>query len=181
MASLLTSSLPKLQTFLRVRAHKELLRHESASDLVQSVCREALERTSKVEFANEIQFRTWLYQLAIGKLVDRKRHHGAAKRGGGAPMAWLHAADSTVASADRSPCEVVIDRERQAAVCEALTHLNALDFEVVSMARFFDLPHKEIARHLGKSEVAVRKILSRALARLASLARATSGSSTTVG
>ena len=35
------------------------------------------------------------------------------------------------------------------------------------MARFLGMSHAEIAEETGKSEVAVRKVLSRALARLA--------------
>ena len=41
--------------------------------------------------------------------------------------------------------------------------------EVILMARLMGLSHKEIAAELGKSEVAVRTMLSRALAELADL------------
>ncbi len=164
----LTASLPKLRAFVRLRCQRDLLQHESTSDLVQSVCGEALRQADNATFANDLVFRSWLYHLAIGKLVDRRRYHSAGKRSGASSASY---ADVTfVACDDPSPSKALILDEERAAVSRAMRRLSPIEFEVVSMARFFDLPHAAIAKHLGKSEVAVRKVLSRALTRLASLA-----------
>ena len=48
----------------------------------------------------------------------------------------------------------------------AFDRLTAEQREVVSLARILRLPHKEIAARMGKSEVAVRSLLSRALVAL---------------
>jgi hypothetical protein len=53
---------------------------ESASDLVQSLCREVLSDLSRFEYRGEVAFRHWLYTQAAHKLIDRHRGLTAEKR-----------------------------------------------------------------------------------------------------
>lgn len=165
---LLTATLPRLRSFLQRRVQPEILKCESLHDLVQSVCREALKDPDRTSFANETVFRSWLCRIALNKLVDRKRTHGSARRGGKAVTESLVDPGAVLASPDRTPVEAAIHAEEHTRLVAALCSLTREEFAVVEMSKFFGMPHQEIARTLGKTTVAVRKMLSRSLAKLAS-------------
>ena len=72
-----------------------------------------------------------------------------------------------LASLGVSPSRHASVREELHAIEGAFDSLSEEQREVVTMSRLLGLSHAAIAYRLGKSEVAVRKILSRGLARLA--------------
>ena len=51
----------------------QLRAKESASDLVQSVCREVLGRLDRFQHGGEAGFRHWLYATALRKVRDLLR------------------------------------------------------------------------------------------------------------
>ena len=66
-----------------------------------------------------------------------------------------------------TPSSAAIARERIEALDRALAKLPEEQRRVVLLHKLVGLPHAEVARELEKSEVAVRSLLHRALARLA--------------
>ena len=68
-----------------------------------------------------------------------------------------------------SPSGEAIDRKRIAAIEAAFDRLPETYREVITYSRVLGLSHAEIAEQLGKSEVAVRSLLHRALAHLTTL------------
>ena len=70
-----------------------------------------------------------------------------------------------------TPREAAIDRERHERIEEAMLLLPAEYREVIVLARQEELSHAKIGERLGRSEMAVRKLLSRAMARLVLLTR----------
>lgn len=169
---LLEANLDSLRAFLRARASGGLRAKLDHSDLVQSVCREALDGAQDFEFRDEAQFRSWLYTLALRKLVEKQRHYAADKRDaqrelpvdaeGGAEKAQLHGY-----LAETTPSLVAVGREEASRLQEALAALSDEQREIIVLARFAELSHAEIATRLEKSEESCRKALSRALLRLA--------------
>lgn len=177
--ALLERHLFALRAYLRLKTGRLIRARESASDLVQSVCREALADLSRVECADEAAFRGWLYAIATHKVLNRAGFYTAEKRdaarevtlGGGAAggetsdeQGLLEAYGSIC-----TPSRDAVVREEIARIEAAFDRLPDEHREVILLARFEDLSHRQIAERLGKSEEAIRKSLSRARARLALL------------
>ncbi len=172
-AQLLEAHLGLLRAFIRLRAGPLLRAKESVTDLVQSTCRELLEHQERFRHVGDAQFRSWLFATATRKVLDRARFYDAEKRRAGRetalPASALPDADVSCLyqSLFPSPSEVAMGREEAARVEVAFDLLPEEFREVILLARVAGLPHVEIGARLGRTEAAVRTLLSRALARLA--------------
>ena len=69
--ALMRRHLPDLRVFVRAKSGPQLRAQESCSDLVQTVCREALQSVERYEWRGEGSFRRWLFTLALNKLRNR--------------------------------------------------------------------------------------------------------------
>lgn len=157
---------------MRLRTGGAVKLHESTSDLVQSVCREALADLSALKTDDEASFRAWLCDAALHKIVDRARYHAAARRDAGRRAPSGDGTDAALLAEYAtfcSPSRVAMAREEAARIEAAFAKLPDDYREVIALARVAGLPHRELAARLGKSEEAVRKTLQRACARLAML------------
>lgn len=163
---LLERHLPALRAFVRLKAGGVLLDKESCSDLAQSVCRDVLEQADRFRFGGEAEFRRWLFTTAMRKIADRAEHWRAQKRDAGRERAGLDEQELRGLAAFYTPSSHAVAREELARVEAAFALLAPEKQEVVLMARLMGMSHAEIAAAVGKSEVAVRSILSRALAEL---------------
>jgi RNA polymerase sigma-70 factor (ECF subfamily) len=149
---------------------------ESGSDLAQSVCREVLAhlRDQRLEFRGEAEFRQWLFNAAALKLKEKRRYWGTDKR---AAQREVHV-DSSSGSGLRerfflsmcTPSQVALQREELERLERAFAGLAPAQREIIELAHFQDRPHSEIAAQLSISEAHSRVLLSRALARLSTLA-----------
>ena len=168
VTTLLQQQLPGLRAYIRMKAGKELLALESSSDLAQSVCRDILENLGRFQYDGEGAFRKWLFTTALRKIADRYEFYQAGRRN------IRREASTGGDDAILEACRGFYTPSRQAAAREDLarleTCLRSLDDdkrEVILLSRMVGLSHAEIAAEMGKTEVAVRKLLSRALAELA--------------
>lgn len=169
VSALLQQHLPALRAFVRLKAGPSLLAKESTSDLAQSVCRDVLENADRFRFGGEAEFRKWLFTTAMRKIADRAEHWRAGKRDQGKERAGLDDEEMKGMAGIYSPSSQAAAREELARVEAAFTKLSAEKQEVVLMSRLMGLSHAQIAADLGKTEVAVRSILSRALAEIATM------------
>ena len=161
---------PALEGYLRFRVGKALREHESCSDLTQSVCREILVDADELEFRDDRSFRSLLLQAADRKIVERHRYHHRQKRD--VERTQFMADVDTVAGARSggpSPSDEAELREEARHLRDALDELPDDYRQVLVLSQIVGLPHREIARCTGRSEVATRKMASRAIARLATL------------
>jgi RNA polymerase sigma-70 factor (ECF subfamily) len=178
--ALLEQHLPGLRAFVRLRSGALLRQKESNSDLVQSVCRDVLENLGRFEHGGETGFKQWLYRTALRKIADRYEYWGAKKRAGGreVPIDPSSSSRGSVSSAGDeqllgayrafcSPSQHAIAREELERVEGAFERLAEDQREVILLAKIVGLSRVEIAQQLGKSEGAIRTMLSRALADLA--------------
>ncbi len=170
---LLQRFLPGLRGFLRLRAGKMLLDKESCSDLAQSVCRDVLENMDAFRYGGEAGFRSWLFTTALRKLADRYEYYRAAKRNAGReqPRDQHATIDELVAGYSPlfSPSQHAVAHEELGRIATAFSKLPDEQQQVILMARMMDLSRTEIAEEMGRSEGAVRTLLSRSLARLAEM------------
>ena len=175
MGEELESHLGALRAFVHLRLGRALRAKEETQDLVQSVCREVLAELPARAAADPgtgSGFRRWLFHAAENKIRDRWRHWRREKRD---PAREVDL-DSTRAADEDAACQLAswITPSRQAASREELARLERIfcelpaDYrEVIVLARLRGWSHERIAQRLGRSEIATRTLLSRALARLA--------------
>ncbi|MEZ5989702.1 MAG: sigma-70 family RNA polymerase sigma factor [Planctomycetota bacterium] len=176
---LLDRYLPGLRAWVRLKAGGALLRKESSSDIVQSVCRDVLENLDRFRFDGEVGFRKWLYRTAQRKIADRYEYYKAQKRdiGREESVAAAYGADASVAEAELlqayhticTPSRHAMGREEIARIEGAFDALDEDQRKVVLMAKVLGMTRAEIGAELGKSEGAVRTMLYRAMARLSEL------------
>lgn len=166
LRDLLARHVGKLRTYVRLHSDHALRARESCSDLVQSVCRECLEDLDSFTFQGEPEFRKWLFQKAMAKLIGRWRYWDAERRDPGREQA-LPAEE--LRASFLSASEAAIRNEDLAALEECFDELPEDYRRVLVAARLVGQSHAEIAAEMGRNEGAVRMLLHRAMARLARL------------
>lgn len=170
LEELLQQHLPRLRAYIRLRTNRDIRARESHTDLVQSVCREVLAGSSGFEYRGDAAFRKWLYTAALRKIVERDRELRAQKRDvrrevvgdGDDDERGLFDAYATVTT----PSLVLSRRENIEALERAFDRLSDEHREIVTLARIVGLSHEEIAEQTGRSVVACRQMLRRALIKL---------------
>jgi RNA polymerase sigma factor (sigma-70 family) len=166
LADVLRAYLPRLQRFVHLRLGAQLRAREETVDIVQSTVRELLQE-ERFEWRGEVEFRAWLFQAALNKIREKGRYHGAGKRApereqGPGGDDSLGAAIADLAT----PSRFAMAREELQRLEVAFAGLTEPQREVLTLARVAGLPHAVIAARMGKSEVAVRQLLVRAMAAL---------------
>lgn len=160
---LLQRYLPQLRAFVQARLGPQLRARESSGDVVQSVCREALEQRERFDFRGEERFRAWLFTVALNKLRERHRRLHSDRRDIAREQP-IEDPDAVTALAQRlTPSQLAVGNETARTVEAALAALSAAHREVIVQARVLQLPHRVIAELSGRSEVAARQLLARAM------------------
>ena len=163
--------LPALRAYLRARGDAAFRAREDVSDIVQSACLAAFANLHQFEWRGVGSFRAWLCALAENVVRNHRHYHEAEKRDPRREQARDDSSDARLSEAYASivtPSQHAGARERIRRFEEVLDSIPTEHRDVVVMSRILGLPHAEIALRLGKSEVAVRTMLSRALVHLAS-------------
>jgi len=118
----------------------------------------------------------WLCQIAQQRIIDASRKHAAKKRdsefevalnspAGDSSREWM----SILAASMTSPSQAVAREERHGQLYAAIQALPPDVQEILRWRYVEDLPTKEIAVRLGKTDVAVRVLLSRTIQKLQEL------------
>ena len=183
---LLRRHLPSLRAFVRKNLGGGIRRRESSMDLVNSVCREALQALPRFEYRGPESFRNWLLRQAENKIRDRgrywRRERRTASRESGSLSTLLKGDDASERLAQlksyRTPSHDACAREELARAEEAFRSLPPDYREVILLARVAGLSHAEIADRMQRSPAAARTLLSRALARMATLLEDVEGEKT---
>ena len=174
---LLSRELPGLRAYVRLRAGAVLRERESASDLVQSTCREVLGSLEAFDHGGEAGFRNWLYAAALRKILNRADHWAAQKRDvqreqplqGGSPSEADDRGLADIYATLGTPSQHAIARETLDAMEAAFDRLPEDRREIIVLARIVGLDHAGIAERLGCTKATARQRLFRALAELAEL------------
>jgi len=184
LGGLLVQSLPWLEAYLRLQVGGALRQKESLSDLVQSVCVEALRDLPEFEFRGEGQFRHWLCKHALHKVINKREFHGAGKRdmarevdldrptAGGGPGSVLQCYASLC-----TPSRHAAGREELVRFEAAFDQLPDDSREAITLRRIVGLEYDEIAAAMQRSEGAIRNLVYRGLARLSAILQPPAGSS----
>jgi RNA polymerase sigma factor (sigma-70 family) len=176
VSALLQGHLPRLHAYVRLHMDRTLRAREESGDLVQSTCREVLEHARTFRFEGEAGFRRWLCTVALNKVRERLRFHHAGKRdarreergpadAGSSHERSLLECYATLATPSREAGQ----REQVLRIEAAFDRLPEAWRDVVAQNRILGMSHGEIAAMTGKTEVAVRSLLHRALVKLSAL------------
>lgn len=176
LAARILGHLPGLTRFVRRRMGPDLTARESASDIVQSTCRELLRSASSFEDRGEASFQRWLQAAAEHKLQNRSRHWRAQRRAGERPIGEGPAGGAgrdhelgpePQAPGSSRPSHDAMLREETERLARAFEALSPEYREVLKRSQIDGASHGEIAQESGRTSDAVRKLVARALARLA--------------
>lgn len=154
-------------TYVRLHAGKLILGKESASDIVQSACREVLEDLAAFEYRGESAFRQWLFKATLNKIHERGRRHRALKRDARREQQGPFDEDiDKLLPSFTTPSQVAIAEETMGRLEKAFAQLPDDYRRVITAAKLLGQTHVEIAEDMGRSKTAVRVLLHRALFRL---------------
>jgi RNA polymerase sigma-70 factor (ECF subfamily) len=163
-----------LLAFIERQLGAGLRRKVEVDDIYQELSVEAVRAYDAFNFEHREPF-SWLCQIAERRIVDaHRRYFGAKKRDAGreVPLGTPgggtgHAAiiDLLVASMT-SPTQALSRKGREARLFEALASLPKDQREALRLRYVEGLPTKEIAQRLGKSDGAIRVMLTRSLDRM---------------
>ncbi len=170
LAKLVAEHMPPLQAFVRVRAGAMLQEQESVGDLVQSVCREALDHLSAIDYRGDAQLRSWLFLLATRKILDRNKYYRRAQRDVAkrvplddhATQALLRAYGPVA-----TPSQIASAREELDRIERTVAQLPDAQRDAIAYVKLLGLGYADVARRLDVTESAVRGLVARGLATLA--------------
>ena len=163
-----------LSAFIERQLGAGLRRKVEVDDIFQEVSVAAVRAHSAVDFEHREPF-SWLCQIAERRIVDaHRRYFGAEKRDAGreVPLGTPGGGTHQVAIIDllvasmTSPTQALSRKGREARLFEALASLPEEQREALRLRYAEGLATKEIAARLGKSDGAVRVMLTRSLDRL---------------
>jgi RNA polymerase sigma-70 factor, ECF subfamily len=160
--------------FIEKQLGTALRRKVEVDDVFQEVGVEAIRALPEADLANREVF-GWLCQIAERRIIDaHRRFFGAQKRDAGREVALgtpsgdtQHAALIDLLAASMTTATQALSRKgHEIKLFEALASLPEDQREALRLRYVENLPSKEIATRLGKTDGAVRVMLTRALSRM---------------
>jgi len=143
-----------------------------ADDIVQEVSAYAFENASEIDFGDQDPF-GWFCQIAKRKVIDAGRHFNAQKRAAqrevgihGNPGASLGGIEQLLVASITSPSRAFSRKQKEYHLLQAMNQLSTEQQKVLQLRYGDNLPTREIAKQIGKSDGATRVLLSRSLKKL---------------
>lgn len=166
---------PALLAFVERRLGSALRGKVEAQDVLQELAVKALRELPKTDLTTLDPF-GWLCHLAEQCIVDGHRYISAGKRASGREMPGNVAVGegsqdliALLAASMTSPTQAVVRNERERRLLDALATFPADHREALRLRYVEGLATKEIAERTGKTDVAVRVLLSRLIRKLQEL------------
>src|SRR4029077_9448279 len=181
LAEFLCANERPLLAFVDRQLGAALRRKIEVEDIFQEVSAEALRALPDADLTDRDPF-GWLCQIAERRIIDaHRRFFGAQKRdasrevsinapgGGSSTDGSRHGIVNLLVASITSPTQALSRKGREFRLLEALKTLPEEQQEALRLRYIENLPSKEIAERLGKSDGAVRVMLTRSLQKLQSL------------
>ena len=175
LADFLESHRPQLMAFIERQLGSALRRKIEPDDVFQETSAEAVRALPTAELGDRDPF-SWLCQIAERRIIDlHRRFFGAQKRDAAreVPLGSSGGSDTQPAglinllvSSLTTPSQAFSRNAREAKLLEALEKLPEEQRTALRLRYIDDLPSKQIAERLGKSDAAVRVMLTRSLKKL---------------
>jgi RNA polymerase sigma-70 factor (ECF subfamily) len=168
---------PQLLAYIERQLSAALRRKVEPEDLLQEAASDAVRSLASMDLSNRDPF-GWLCQIAERRIIDaHRRFFGAQKRAATREVPISGATDDSrspnlinLLVASMTTASQAFSRDqRQERLLEALAQLPDEQREALRMRYVEGLPSKQIAEALGKTDGAVRVMLTRSLNRLQQL------------
>jgi RNA polymerase sigma-70 factor, ECF subfamily len=181
LAQFVEARRPQLLTYIQRQLSDGLRRKVDPEDVLQDAVAEAVRSLSSTDLSSWDPF-GWLCQIAERRIIDaHRRFFGAQKRdasrevsinapgGGSNTDGSRHGIVNLLVASITSPTQALSRKGREFRLLEALKTLPEDQQEALRLRYIENLPSKEIAERLGKSDGAVRVMLTRSLQKLQSI------------
>jgi RNA polymerase sigma-70 factor (ECF subfamily) len=164
----------RIMAFIERQLGGALRRKVEPDDIFQETSADAVRALPEIDLADRDPF-GWLCQIAERRIVDaHRRFFGAQKRDAGreVPLGQQRGGTSNVGLIDMlvasmtTPSQAFSRNAREARLMDAISQLPEEQREALRMRYVESLPSKTIAEKLGKSDAAVRVMLTRSLKKL---------------
>jgi RNA polymerase sigma-70 factor (ECF subfamily) len=176
LAQFLNLIRPQLLAFIDRQLGAALRRKIEAEDIYQEVSADAVRSLGEVDLSQRDPF-SWLCQISDRRIKDAARFFDAKKRDAGREVPLGSPGGSTgqgglinlLVASMTTPSQAFSRNAREIRLLEALEKLPEDQREALRLRYVENLPTKEIADRIGKTDAAVRVMLSRSLKRLQTL------------
>lgn len=145
-----------------------------ASDLIQQTLLDAHRGFDRFRGQSEGEWVGWLKTILQNNAVDFcRRYKGTEKRDAGREVSFAQSASQSLfqgapepSAGDDSPSQVVMQKENEILLADALSQLPEDYQEVIYLRNMQRLPFKDVAERMGRSTGAVQMLWLRALKQL---------------
>ncbi len=174
LAALLPRCRERLAALLHWRLDAASRARQVDEDIVNEVLAYASRSLRERTFASSGAFFNWLATIASSKVIDRKRHDTAEKRGGGRerPFADFHSSSlglSAFAADQTSPSEAAQRNEILERLPRAIASLTESEHRAYDLVVLCGMSREEAAQELGIAEGSLRGYLTRATAKITAM------------
>lgn len=185
LAAFLDVNRRQLLAFIGRRLGEGLRRKVEPEDIFQELSSEAV-RSITPEWPGEREPFSWLCHLAEQRIVDAHRYHFAAQKRDAAKERALQAKSpggeeigmvNMLVKSMTTPSAAFSRNAREARLYQALEQLKEDQRDAIRLRYLENKPSKEIAEQLGKSDAAVRVMLTRTMKQLHEIMSEMEGSS----
>lgn len=166
-----------LMAFIERQLGSALRRRVEPDDVLQETSAEAVRSLPGTDLSQRDPF-GWLCQIAERKIIDlHRRHFGAQKRDAGREVPLGSSGSDTHSPAlinmlvmsMTTPSQAFSRDAREMRLADAIAQLPKDQRDALRMRYVENLPSKQIAEQLGKTDAAVRVMLTRSLKKLQEL------------
>jgi RNA polymerase sigma-70 factor (ECF subfamily) len=175
LAEFIAGHRPQLMAFIERQLGTALRRKIESDDVYQETSAEAVRALPTAEIGDRDPF-SWLCQIAERRIIDlHRRFFGAQKRDAAkeVPLGTSRGTESRSAglinllvASLTTPSQAFSRNAREERLMEAMGKLPDDQQTALKLRYIENLPSKEIAERLGKTDAAVRVMLTRSLKRL---------------
>lgn len=176
LAEFITLRQPQLLAYIQRQLGTGLKRKLEPEDVLQETSAEAVRALPTIDLGDRDIFQ-WLCQVAQRRIIDaHRRLFGAQKRDAsrevsldapaGTPTNTRRAFVDLLVVSMTTPSQALSQKSREARLQRAIARLPAEQQEALRLRYVEDLPSKDIAKRLGKTDGAVRVMLTRAIQKL---------------
>jgi RNA polymerase sigma-70 factor (subfamily 1) len=173
LADFLTLIRPQLLAFIDRQIGTALRRKVEPEDIFQEVSADAVRSLGDVDLNERDPF-SWLCQVADRRIKDAARFFDAQKRdaarevplGAGGGSTGQPGLINLLVASLTTPSQAFSRNAREMRLLEALAQLPEDQREALRLRYVDNLPTKQIAEKIGKTDAAVRVMLSRSLKKL---------------
>ena len=155
---------PRILSYVRMRMGASLRTRMDSRDILQATLLKSFEHFNEFKGADKPALMAWLVRIAEREILDRADYHQRARRSPQreAPLSGQDVIEARITSV----LSRMIRDERAERLEHAMEGLSDAHREIILLRKFQELPFRDIAARLGKSEDACRMLLARALSAL---------------